>query len=141
MTLDELIERVERATGPDRDIDVGISDHIGFYVIPFTGADPQAWLTRISGKWVPCDREGRGYLSSSDRYCPRYTESLDAIVGLIEAQRPGWDYTLEHTNEGLTIRAQIGPEKENAIAFGDTDALALCAAFLKALRASQQRTK
>lgn len=51
----------------------------------------------------------------------------DAALELTLRLYPKFDYVLEHTNGGLTIRCQLGPEVD---AFGETDALAILGALL-----------
>ena len=59
-TLTSLRERVEKATGPDREIDVEI-----FFELDWTG-------------------------QGDARTAPEYTSSIDAVVALIERELPGW---------------------------------------------------
>ena len=67
-----------------------------------------------------------------DHTGPNYTTSLDAALTLVPEE---FDWTLGHTNSGLTIHAQVGPKIE---CFADTPALALCIAALKAREANDE---
>ena len=58
---DDLIERLEKATGPDREIDTAIEELF----------DPS-------------------FRDSTLRQATRYTASLDAAVALVEKMLPGW---------------------------------------------------
>lgn len=60
---------------------------------------------------------------------PRYTTSLDAAVSLIPT---GHDWILEHVNGGLTIGCRVGHNDPDRTSWGDTAALAICAAALRA---------
>jgi hypothetical protein len=60
---------------------------------------------------------------------PQYTRSLDAALSLIPE---GHDYILEHVNGGLTIGARVGHNDPDRTAWGDTAALAMCNAALRA---------
>ena len=71
----DLIERVERAKGPDRDID----RDIGLHVAGLTFNDKMPW------NWIGPGVDVTGAL-------PSYTASLDAVLSLVERVRPGWDW-------------------------------------------------
>lgn len=73
--LRELVERVERATGPDRELDLLIGRHVAGLTPP-SDSDP---LRRWSGPGV-------AFLGA----VPTYTSSLDAITALIERVLPEW---------------------------------------------------
>jgi|ERR1700761_4058 len=99
------------------------------------------------GIWPTMDRHGRiinpdakmsDYLAAyrsvidsddQDFDLPRYTASLDAALTLVPE---GYDYIIEHTNGGLTICARVGHNDPDKNSWGETPALALCAAALRA---------
>lgn len=60
---------------------------------------------------------------------PKYTRSMDAAMSLIPKDH---DYVLEHVNGGLTIGARVGHNIPEQTSWGDTAALAMCAAALRA---------
>lgn len=60
---------------------------------------------------------------------PHPTTSIDDALTLAERVLPGWDFIVGRTNGGLTIHAQVGPGE---MQFGNTPALALCIAVLRA---------
>ncbi len=97
--MEALIQRVEAAEGPDRELDGEI------HGIPSAAC---------------CDWDD----------VPHYTASLDAAASLIPE---GYDWILERTNGGLTICARVGHNDPDRNSWGDTPALALCAAALRAL--------
>lgn len=116
--LRALIERVERATGPDREIEF----EVGIQMCGFERCSVQ----ESDG---PCNEvHEAGY----------YTSSLDAVVALVERELPGWDWGCETTICGgdnrysgyVAQKMRIGPE-----AYGKTPALALLLAFLRAKEA------
>lgn len=119
MTAD-LITRLESADGPSRELDADIARAIGWECVV---RDPEA-----QGKYV-CWR--KHYRSGEWIMLPRYTASIDAALTLVPE---GWDWAIFHTNGGLTIHAWCGDKIDH---FGDTPALALCIA---ALRAHQKDT-
>lgn len=57
------------------------------------------------------------------------TTSLDAALALAERLFPDWDWIIGRTNGGLTIHCQFGGKD---YVFGNTPALALCAAVIRA---------
>lgn len=102
-TLAALIERVERATGPDRELDAEI------------GA-----LVMKNG----CIREADGRQFQIQPHPRRYTASLDAAVSLVPE---GWAWCVHDVGIASLMRA---PRVVKATAA--TPALALCAAALRA---------
>jgi hypothetical protein len=122
--LNDLLERVEGASGPDADLSMGVV----FVAIPAGNVEARRWAWGIGD----------------------FTASLDAALGLVERVLPGWKWTVAHHHnmpdcetpdprpyyadaasaawiEGETRR------KEHAEAFGHTPALALLAALLRAI--------
>lgn len=104
-----LAERAEKATGPDREIDLAI----------WRMVDPRA---------AEMEAEGRAPL----RWLHCYTESLDAAMTLVPE---GYDWAVFRTNGGLTIHAWCGDRVDH---FGETPALALTAASLRTLAATSE---
>ena len=103
---DDLIERLEKATGPDREIDTAIEELF----------DPS-------------------FRDSTLRQATRYTASLDATVALVEEMLPGWQYGIEvrrAANGGNT--AWVAPNEDSSRAkTAATPAIALLIALLRAL--------
>jgi len=123
--LQALLERVEAASGPDRDIDLELA------LIGYPHTTREHWLT---------DELGRLAFGSQRRY----TASLDAAVGLVEKMLPGRSWEVreqKHSSFPRAIGAQalIMSMSENETMRGDssarakTPALALIAALLKAM--------
>lgn len=109
--MQDLIERLKKLTGPDREIDVEIG--------------------RIQNVLVMQRDRETGWNRPYTHH--RYTESLDSALTLLPLEPKNepsgtWDWQIESTNGGLTISARVGDVR----AFADTPAIALCIAALKA---------
>lgn len=125
----DLIARVERATGPDREIDALICERFDLPKCELPDCYPDIMLRIIN----------RVKAGGEDGCIPRYTESLDAVVGLIERELPGWAWNVERFPR---VRAQIAEPIMTKFGPGigvraeatdtATPALALLLAFLRA---------
>lgn len=62
---------------------------------------------------------------------PAYTASMDAALTLVP---DGYDWRVDRINSGLTIFASVGNED---VHFGDTPAIALCIAALRARKGGE----
>lgn len=60
---------------------------------------------------------------------------LDAAMTLVP---DGYDWIIGRTNDGLTIPAEVGGRGDEYMRFGNTPALALCAAALRARSQDEQ---
>lgn len=161
--LEALLARVEAATGPDRGLDGRIAWALGWRFNGFiwkgdpaggpgTITDFDGW-PYTAGSWKkPGDPSfsGGGDLSNRERHDgelsgrwtepPLWTADLNAIVGLIERELPGWGWELTHPTDGGygSVRIWNRGVTTTLFAKGATDALALCAAFLRAKLAQPQ---
>lgn len=110
-----LIERLEAATGPDRELDAEIALVTGW------GFDPE-FLTL---QWTSPD----GQISKS--LPPNFTGSYDAAMSLIDPRDE-----LEITNLYGVARVAVGLNREGGSFYGENECgdirLALCAAALRA---------
>ena len=118
-TLRALIERVERATGPDREIDAVL-----FILFP----------SLTDGK-PPFNAESDPWHLQWTR--PAYTSSLDAVVVLVERELDDREWARGVDRENRKYWARIGNDNwdeanEDIIGYGKTAALALLLAFLRA---------
>lgn len=108
--MQDLIERLEKATGADRELDKDI------YVLT-TGGDPSEH--RINWQYA--------------QFLPRFTESMDAALTLVPE---GWWWVLKLAPHRKGAFAELHSHKigggELAISDGTTPAIALCIAALKA---------
>lgn len=80
--LRELLERCEKASGPDRELDGSIATAIGGFSLEKRGKDRKEWFYPDDGR---VRREFYGVFP-----LPRYTASLDASIALVERVLPGW---------------------------------------------------
>jgi hypothetical protein len=90
--LKALIERVEKATGPDREIDALVFG----WLEGLKRNDGTFW---IGGRFQfehPTKRHPNGpaALYIDEAQVPEYTSSLDAVVAMIERQMPGAEWSL-----------------------------------------------
>lgn len=107
--MKDLIERLEKASGPDRELDRDIARASG-------------WFERDGIWYQPID--GFDYPNA---YVPKYSASLDASLALVPE---GWEWALYF--EGGKYRAEAGDPLLAIGAEADSPALALCIAFLQA---------
>lgn len=126
--LQELIGRVEKATGPDREIDARVTVHFDTQTrLPNDGIVGPGWVIKAD----------HGYIQS-----PHYTASLDAVVQLVERELPGWNWERRIDSGNMFMRL-ISPEYERFEFMGARNPhtggwchaappLALLLAFLKA---------
>jgi len=115
---DALIERVEGASGPDRELDHAIAGIMG---VP-RGPCENVYYESRSIEYV-------------DEQAPRYTASIDAACDLVA---PGltrsvtFDPTGGFASAGLASAMVLTDDEEQVWGDAQTPALALCAAALKA---------
>jgi hypothetical protein len=118
----ELVARLEGASEGSREIGVELLLHFGWH---------RSCVGHFYGPlyhWSAPDRKPC-LISGDEDHLPNPTTSLDAALALAERVLPGWDFIVGRTNGGLTIHAQVGPGE---MQFGNTPALALCIAVLRA---------
>ncbi len=87
--LSELISRLEKAEGPDREIDAWIGYHTDLAV------EGMSWRAKIDRFGI--DHAMKAATSDSNIWStslPPYTASLDATVALIERVLPGWGWQI-----------------------------------------------
>ena len=134
---DELIERLEKATEPDRTLDGAIALAFAFPQKYF-GKD----FSRVDGPDCYTDQATWGGLGDEvgDYIAPEYTASLDAAIALVERVLPdheeiGLQIGRGHTNAYIcsdTFRQEIGVDRY--VGCGPTPALAILLALLHALK-------
>lgn len=118
MTIAELLERVEGATGPDRELDAALCATLRFGGDERCVRYPKTW-TRVGQirDWVPV-----------------YSASLDAALALVERVLPGWTWEGGRDPAKASwayLYAKIDGPTFSASA--PTAALALLAALLRSL--------
>ncbi len=126
--MSDLIERLEKATGPDREIDAALVKALC----------PDALVSQ----YLASDEEPSVFhaqsLGISDRSdVPRYTASLDAALTLVERALPGTEWAVS-TLYGVN-HAEVDMNGEEPVTARDaaTPAIALCLATMKALSAAR----
>lgn len=130
ISLDELLARVEKAEGPDRELDRDLARAFGWTETD-TGNDWRDvnW-NRPDGFRLPI-----GTLAEP----PFFTASLDAALALCERVLPGWSWMLRGASASggqdfaKLWRPYQTPPGNDFDAFGKSPPLALLAAMLKAL--------
>ncbi len=92
--LKELLELVENATGPDREIDADL----------FVALINPEWVTsKKDPGFAAADKrsfwpEGKArYITRDCKPAPQYTASIDAAVALVERMLPGWSIEMVRT--------------------------------------------
>jgi hypothetical protein len=130
--LTALISALERATGPDRELDLEIGLAFGGW--SYVDMPPH-------GKMIFVPDEKSYYIDHPGSLYPSYTETVDAALAFMLAQLPGWDWSLYSayvSNEGkdVWLRAVIiSPDRKHHI--GETAATIELAILLATLRAKQ----
>ena len=150
--LDALIERVEAATGPDREIDAVVWRVVLMPQLPFYREFDGRVMLDVRhglGEGGPDWRHPSPYDQS--RYPPNYTASLDAALTLMERKLPGWMVVnlSEWENERMRARGRWMAQLKPIGAQGDlrvvtaycqhapSPALALISALLRALKSEE----
>jgi hypothetical protein len=135
-----MLARVRQATRPDREIDGllcgmlnGYERNDGTFLIEIYGEE--SFQFRHPTKMHP---NGPAALYVKGSTVPAYTESIDAIVALIEAKLPGWTWSVvslkyDPSDQEAKPWADIeGGEDGYAESYGATICVALTCAFLQA---------
>jgi hypothetical protein len=130
--LVELAERVEKASGPDRELEYRIWCAI-------QGAAFQSLTIRGDHEYFSCGLEP---LKFPDWAVPgHFTASLDAAVSLCERVLPafGWQITQDVGLYWASVSHHNGPFHKDTKAQAKTPALALLSATLRALTKGQTK--
>ena len=132
-SLDGLIERVERCTGPYRAFDVQIGLALaGWRYVPgnnvFLDGDSRTIMDG-AGNTFP-DHPGAEYTY--------FTASIDAALALVERKLPGWSWKLVHEGGRYTFVLRDAPRLEIVapawVHSREQPALAIILALLRALQ-------
>lgn len=136
MEASELIERLEKATGPDREIDALLWAHFDNRVVRI------AYGEVIARKRDSLDDVRLGFVDPtplrSNFYGwdgEAYTASIDAALALVERVLPGWGYFLRHDSDSGYVAALVYPDAFRVTpgaTNGANMATALCLALLRA---------
>lgn len=148
MSATELIDLLEKTTGPDREVD-------GQLFLAFIGSPNAAlldmppskmqWEYECAGKWVALAIDGHPFRVTFNVL--EYSASLDAALELFARVLPGWFVyhlgervkpiiyagdTHENTGEGFRAELQIRSGGRLATAHAPTPALAILLAMVRA---------
>ncbi|EYR81438.1 hypothetical protein [Shinella sp. DD12] len=135
--LSSIIERVEKATGPDRSIDVEVMN----LLCPRPKNEAFLFLGKqLESKWG-----GVGDLANKTTYfveAPRLTTSVDAAISLVERVLPGWEWVCGRdaflgANAAVyqsTIMGGVGLAEDDYESACATPVIALVLATLRALQ-------
>lgn len=122
--LNALIERLEKATGPDRELDILIGK----------ATSVEGWRVCDDGSvecYVPDGHEfGEGWIFTGQEL-PAYTSSIDAAMTLVPE---GWTRAVDATVPEAGIDVDLYPEDENALPVQgthDSEPIATCIAALR----------
>lgn len=123
-----LLDRVNDATGPDREIDCLIAVALdGFFEVPprFEGDDAgYGYFDKEDGTRIEPGQYG-------DQLVWSYTDSIDAALALVERKLPNAMKRVLDTDDGQSVRADIVLEMGgHFIGYGATWPLAILAALL-----------
>ena len=154
--LQSLLERVEKATGPDREIDCVLRAVLDGYTVR---EESNQIIARCNAKphdeyMIGAIDPGREQRNFTEWRCqtweaPHATSSLDAVLALVEEKLPGADWMLNsgktRPNEpryGAGINFRPTPDGAFVhVAESEHAPLALLAALLRALIAQQKEVK
>lgn len=132
-----LVERLEAADGPDRELDLAIRNRFGDF-LPFSALEAD-YVSVLDGKPVVAARATYPP-DGSALYLPRYTASIDAAVAFAERVLPGCYWRIEKmtparaiSSPGSAFWATCGSAGEQESAYAKTAPFALLIATLRAL--------
>lgn len=115
--LEKLIERLEKATGPDRDLDYAILKTLNDQVIAVYPSQDFATVNNATAI-----------------VAPRYSESIDAAMALAKNGSSIHLHVFRH-HKSATTEAEVGIDKKG---LHTTPAIALCIASLRSLIADKE---
>lgn len=122
--LQSLLERLEKASGGDREIDARLAEAFGGF------ADVIRALNE-DGSTVDAMVD---YGEDSFDECPRYTSSLDAALSLVERVMPGWTRAVDASLPSAGIDVDLySPNGMKAVGTHARETHATLIALLKAV--------
>lgn len=125
--IGDIIAKLEKASGPDRDIDALIATSVCGYVFEKRGRDQKPW-------YYPNADNNHDRKSLDDPgfwRLPDWTRSLDASLALVESQLPRRGLQIM-TDSGVW-RAVISPHEDMFEGMSTSPAVALLIALFRAL--------
>ena len=144
--LRKLLDRCERAEGGERELDAEIDAllRIGTPKMePWAWANFPVWRPARNGSVEVVHSDGSGGLNWQSQ---EFTTSIDAAVALVDRVLPRWGRSIYWNNcQGSLARVEdIANEQSSGTDYearGANDALAVCAAMLRALMAVEEKAK
>lgn len=135
--LSSLIARLEKAEGPDRELDCQIAFATGHFDTKLRFGLEGSWIERGSKRddeWVDVHVRNKGTLIYSEHY-PAYTSSIDAAVSLAERVLPALSKIQPQTYVGGEFHhCEIETDDGDFEAHNRPNAaIAICLATLRAL--------
>lgn len=138
----DLLAKLERATGPDRELDALIDIACG----PKPLGDIEHWVNLWDHGWRLGREPGHVYMrqhAGADEYAnypsPAVTASLDAALALVERVLPGWGFDITYRAAWGNCTACVIANDRRApphTGAGATPAFALLSALIRALIAT-----
>lgn len=138
-----LIERLEKATGPDRELDGAMWLHFDQEALY------KCWGVRgmrYAGHVHTKAEKAAHIKRMSEYYAPAYTASLDAAVALVERVAPGWSWECRASGTGDKGQATIwnpsrrpGDNDQQRVYNCASPAIALCLALLRSQEQSPEQ--
>jgi hypothetical protein len=140
-----IIERLEKAEGPDRELDTAIADLLLPRRLQQFGDQ-----STDDGGWEPYYQNGYLVGDGWHSHPPGATRSIDAALALVEAKLPGWMYGIVrkggivegyvHNNKPafIGLYAEANPARRWLTARHKAPAIALLLALLLALQEMEQ---
>lgn len=129
----DLLERLEKATGPDTALDAAIVAELHDSIVkPYPPTDDFGPKNR----WQFWSRDGKHFLSNESKWpVLPYTASFDAALTLIPKNWSGWmvaDTNMSEAWNHAEARVSLNSCNNLLVARGATPVIALCIAILKA---------
>lgn len=138
--LNELLERVKAATGPDKDIDVALL-HLWEPTHEALRSYDERYQTELRDGVFSVWKTDGGYSASVP--FPRFTSSIDAALALVERVLPGCEY--EATNlyhvamVSLPMNMSMVMDPQTARREDNNMPLTILSALLQALISQEQK--
>jgi hypothetical protein len=130
MAHNDLIARLEAATGPDRELDAAIAQAVGFVLrLPEQSEGPER-LPDVK-RWYHPDGHAVGWYEGSDQFPSYYTASIDAALTLMP-EGSLWNVSDYGDRRPGVFLAVIMGTGLDALAVASTPALAIGIAALRA---------
>lgn len=87
-TIEELLIRVEAATGPDRELDIDLCLALNY--IAYDDAPMNLRRSQDDPGWLDYECEEAGKLVDCTDKPPELSHTIDAALALVERELPGW---------------------------------------------------